>query len=58
MDSNKQIKLGIIISYLSIGINIISGLVYTPWMISSIGKENYGLYTLAYSVVSFAFSSV
>lgn len=53
MDSNKQIKLGIIISYLSIGINIISGLVYTPWMISSIGKENYGLYTLAYSVIAF-----
>lgn len=40
-------------SYLSIGINIITGLVYTPWMISSIGKENYGLYTLAYSVIAF-----
>lgn len=39
-------------SYLSIGINIITGLVYTPWMISSIGKENYGLYTLAYSVIA------
>lgn len=53
MNSNRQIKLGIIISYLSIGINIISGLIYTPWMISSIGKENYGLYTLAYSVIAF-----
>ncbi len=40
-------------SYLSIGINIITGLVYTPWMISSIGKEDYGLYTLAYSVIAF-----
>lgn len=53
MDSNRQIKLGILLSYLSIGINIITGLVYTPWMISSIGKGNYGLYTLAYSVIAF-----
>lgn len=53
MDSNKQIKLGVIISYISICINIITGLIYTPWMISSIGRENYGLYTLAYSVIAF-----
>ena len=28
------------------------GLIYTPWMIHSIGKENFGLYTLAMSVIS------
>lgn len=28
------------------------GLIYTPWMIHSIGKENFGLYTLAISVIS------
>lgn len=39
-------------SYLALGINILTGLVYTPWMISSIGRENYGLYTLAMSVIS------
>ena len=50
--SDKQIKIGAIISYLAIGINIISGLLYTPWMINSIGRENYGLYTLALSVIS------
>ena len=53
MDSNSQIKWGVIKSYLSIGINIVTGLIYTPWMISSIGKEAYGLYTLAYSVIAF-----
>lgn len=54
--SNKQIKLGAIISYLAIGTNIISGLFYTPWMINSIGRENFGLYTLALSVITlFAF---
>ena len=52
-DSTNQIKLGAIISYISIGINILFGLIYTPWMIHSIGKENFGLYTLAMSVISF-----
>ena len=52
MSSSRQIKIGAIISYLAIGINIISGLLYTPWMIHSIGRENYGLYTLALSVIT------
>lgn len=51
MNSSRQIKLGAILSYLSIAINIIAGLLYTPWMINSIGRENYGLYTLAMSVI-------
>lgn len=53
MDSNRQLKLGVIFTYLSIGINILTGLLYTPWMISSIGTNNYGLYTLANSVIAF-----
>ena len=51
MESSRQIKLGAILSYLSIAINIVAGLLYTPWMIKSIGRENYGLYTLAMSVI-------
>ena len=52
MNSSQQIKLGAIMSYVAIGINIVSGLVYTPWMIRSIGRENFGLYTLALSVIT------
>lgn len=52
MSSSQQIRLGAIMAYIAIGINIISGLVYTPWMIRSIGRENFGLYTLAMSVIS------
>lgn len=52
MSSSRQIKLGALMSYIAIAINIISGLVYTPWMISSIGRENFGLYTLALSVIT------
>lgn len=39
-------------SYVAIAINIVSGLLYTPWMIHSIGRDNFGLYTLALSVIS------
>lgn len=39
-------------SYAAIAINIATGLLYTPWMIQSIGRANFGLYTLAMSVIS------
>ncbi len=52
MNSTKQIKLGAAISYFTIAFNMISGLIYTPWMISKIGQSNYGLYTLASSLIS------
>jgi len=51
--SNKQIKLGAIISYIAIAFNIISGLIYTPWMVEQIGRADYGLYTLVTSVISY-----
>lgn len=52
MTSSQQIKFGAILSYLSLGINVLSGLIYTPWVINTIGRENYGLYTLALSVIT------
>ena len=52
MNSTRQIKFGAVVSYLSLFINIIIGLLYTPWMIKSIGKADFGLYTLAMSVIS------
>ena len=50
--SKKQIKLGAILSYVSIAINIIVGLLYTPWMVRQIGQSQYGLYTLANSLIT------
>ena len=50
--SNKQMKLGAIISYVALGISILTGLLYTPWMKDRIGIENFGLYTLATSLIS------
>ena len=52
LDSSKQIKLGAMMSYAAIAFNIIAGLIYTPWMISMIGQSNYGLYTIATSLIT------
>ena len=47
-----QIKMGAIISYFALGVNIVLGLLYTPWMVHQIGQANYGLYTLATSLIA------
>jgi O-antigen/teichoic acid export membrane protein len=52
LKSNNQIRKGALLSYFSIGVNLLSGLLYTPWMVSQIGQTQYGLYTLANSLIS------
>lgn len=52
-NSSRQIKIGAIASYITIAFNILSGLLYTPWMVRQIGQANYGLYTLAISIIAF-----
>ncbi|MBO5415107.1 MAG: polysaccharide biosynthesis protein [Clostridia bacterium] len=52
MGASKQIKLGAVLSYISIAVNIIAGLLYTPWMVAQIGEGDYGLYTLANSLIT------
>lgn len=51
-NSIKEIKKGSIISYFTIFLNIILGLIYTPWILHTIGSSDYGLYTLASSFVA------
>lgn len=48
----SQIKMGAFISYFALAINIVTGLIYTPWMVHKIGQSNYGLYTLATSLIA------
>lgn len=52
MNSTNQLKYGAIISYFAIVSNILLGFFYTPWMIEQIGKSQYGLYTLANSLIT------
>jgi O-antigen/teichoic acid export membrane protein len=52
MNKSKALKIGAIIAYLTIAINVVSGLLYTPWMVAKIGDSDYGLYTLANSLIN------
>ncbi|WP_273832021.1 oligosaccharide flippase family protein [Guptibacillus sedimenti] len=49
----SQLKGGAILSYLGLFINSAISLVYIPIMLQVLGKEEYGLYILATSVVGF-----
>lgn len=53
INSSTQIRKGAILSYIAIFFNIVAGLVYTPWMINQIGQSDYGLYSLAITLISF-----
>lgn len=48
----SQLKLGVALSYATSVVSLLLGLFYTPWMIGLIGQSNYGLYTLAISVIN------
>lgn len=49
----NQKKAGVILSYTSQGVSILSALIYTPVMLRLLGQSEYGLYQLVYSVVSY-----
>ena len=51
-ESNRQIGLGAVLSYLGVAVGIVAGLLYNPWMINMIGKSDYALYTLAMSLIN------
>lgn len=49
----NQLKIGVILSYISRMITIVVGLVYTPVMIRLLGQNEYGLYNIAASTISY-----
>lgn len=53
MAEKSPIAKGAAISYVSIFLNIIISLVYTPWMISKVGVSDYGLYSLVSAFLSY-----
>ena len=50
---NNQLKIGVILSYITMLAQNIIGILYTPIMLRLLGKSEYGLYQLVYSVVSY-----
>lgn len=49
----NQRRAGVIISYAGQMVHILTGFIYTPVMLRLLGKSEYGLYQLVYSVVSY-----
>ena len=49
----NQIKAGAVLSYLSIGLSNIVGILYTPFMLRMLGQSEYGMFSLAASVVGY-----
>lgn len=49
----NQLKAGAVLSYLLLGLNTLIGLLYTPFLLRMLGKSEYGLYSLAVSVIAY-----
>lgn len=53
MNNNKQRKIGVLLSYLTIIINTLVQLLYTPLLIRMLGQSEYGLYSLVSSIIGY-----
>lgn len=49
----NQLKAGVILSYISMGVSTITSIIYTPIMLRLLGQSEYGLYQLVFSIVSY-----
>lgn len=49
----NQKKIGVILAYCVIVLNMVVGIIYTPFLIRMLGQSEYGLYSIVYSVISY-----
>ena len=49
----KEIKVGAILGYVNMIVNIFVSLLYTPFMLKMMGQSEYGLYSLVASVIAY-----
>ena len=49
----NQLKVGAALNYVSICLNMVVGLLYTPYMLRMLGQSEYGLYSLAASIIAY-----
>ena len=49
----NQLRAGVVMTYLNIGLGSIIPFIYTPIMLRLLGQSEYGLYSLANSVVGY-----
>lgn len=53
LNNINQVRAGAAVSYVTIFFNIISGFLYTPWLIKQLGQSDYAIYTLVTSVMTY-----
>ena len=49
----NQLRVGAALNYVVIILNMLVGLLYTPYMLRMMGQSEYGLYSLVASVISY-----
>lgn len=49
----NELKVGAILSYVVIALNMVIGIIYTPYLTRMLGQSEYGLYSLVASVISY-----
>lgn len=52
-ETKKQMSLGIVLSYMVIIVQFVTGLVYTPIVLKSLGQSQYGIYSLCTSFMGY-----
>ncbi|MGG7147407.1 oligosaccharide flippase family protein [Clostridium butyricum] len=53
MKKVNQLKVGALLSYISLGLTNIISIIYTPIMLRLLGQSEYGLYTLSNSIIGY-----
>ncbi len=48
-----QLKVGIVLNYITIGLNALVAILYTPYMLRMMGQGEYGLYSLVSSIIAY-----
>ncbi|WP_274309147.1 oligosaccharide flippase family protein [Solibacillus daqui] len=49
----NQLKIGIVLNYVSVAATFIIGLLYTPFLIRTLGQADYGIYALALAIAGY-----
>ena len=49
----NQVKVGIVLSYAVIVLNMVIGIIYTPLLTKQLGQSEYGLYSLVTTIISY-----
>lgn len=53
MSQSRNLKLGVVFSYITMAAGILVSLTYTPFLLQMLGQQQYGIYNLGQSAVSY-----